>query len=58
MGAESLEVPFTCLSDGRRYLTAEQLQDDPYLARFVAKFKTSFRFDPDICVYWFDPPVE
>jgi hypothetical protein len=46
-------VPFETLPDGRKYLTAKQLIDDPVLRNFVRLFEKFFEFpaNQDIAIF-------
>ena len=52
---ENAELPFATIGN-RRYLTAEQLADQPVLAEFVKRFSSSFEHDPKLDVWWFTEP--
>lgn len=55
----SVEVPFGVQEDGSKYLTAEQLINDPELMAFYERFKNCFKpgpFNMDIVIY--DNPKE
>ena len=53
--AESVEVPFRLSSEGRRYLTAEQVEDNPELLQFVLRFGACFAYDHSRNIFWFYP---
>lgn len=54
---ESVPVPFIEI-DGKKALTATQLLDNPYLKTFVECFRTCFRHDIVLDVYFYEPPHE
>lgn len=55
MKFDSVEVPFK-LRGNRRYLTREQLENDPYLADFVNRFAGNFEMDPVTDIIYFIEP--
>ena len=52
--AESVEVLFQIIY-GLRCLTDWQIKNEPHLADFVKRFRSSFIRDDVRCVYVFDP---
>ena len=47
-------VPFV-MHGNRQILTREQLENEPYLADFIASFPVCFEHDPMLCVFYFWP---
>jgi hypothetical protein len=54
---DSAEVPFVVMGN-RRGLTAQQLQEDQWLADFVKRFPDSFEMHVDADVWLFKEPPQ
>lgn len=52
---ESVEVPFM-LHGNQQILTAQQLEEQPWLKEFVERFKHCFRQDLNRDVWIYEPP--